>query len=220
MIEPLPPYIELTTDQKEALTELVFGPPSKPEPADVGFIFGGTHPGIWNTAISLFREQKLSRFIVTGNTGGSGIHHPAWTHSPSTPESRAIAEHLTNAGIPESSLVIEDQSTNSLENVLFAMNQVDFRQFASVLAITKSYATGRQIRTLARYLPSGTTVYSVSFPAEGYKIGAGTIDRHNWTETEPRVRLVLGQYRRIMKYGALDHIVPADPVPGVPYEGF
>jgi len=218
MIEPLPPYFTLTTDQKRALTELVFGPVSRPQPADVGFVFGGVHPGLWQTPISLYQSGIVRRFILTGNSDGSGLRHPGWTHSADTPESHAIAEHLVDAGIPESSLIIEDRSTNSLENVLFAMDKIDFSQFTSVLAITKSYATGRQLRTLTRYLPQDTAVFSVSFPAEGYNLGPGTIDRENWTETEPRVRLVLGAYRRIMKYGLLGHIVPADPIPGVPYE--
>ena len=219
MLKPLPPYIELTPDQTEALTELVFGPVSRPVPADVGFVFGGTHPGLWETAISLYRAGVLRRFILTGNSDGSGLHHPDWTHSSATPESHAIAEHLVDAGIPDSSLMIEDRSTNSLENVLYAMDMADFSKFGSALAITRSYATGRQLRTLRRYLSESTAVHSVSFAAEGHSsVGPGAIDRNNWTETEPRVRLVLAQYRRIMAYGLLGHIVPAAPIPGVPYE--
>ena len=218
MITPLPPYILLAPDQVDALTELVFGPTSIPQPADVGFVFGGTHPGLWETAIELYRAEYLQRFIVTGHSDGSGLHHPAWDYPPETPEACIIAELLVQAGVPREDIVIEDRSTNSLENVLFAMKLVDFNQYRSMLAITKSYATGRQLRTLKRHIPSSTTVFSVSFAAEAHNAGAGTVHRDNWTETELRVRIVLAAYQRIMKYGALGHIVPADPIRGVPFE--
>ncbi len=218
MMKPLPPYLDLTLDQQHALTELVFGPPSHPVSADVGFVFGGTHPGLWQTAVSMYQAGYVSRFVVTGGLNFSSAYHAGWTYGPDVPESHGIAEQMNRLGVPASAILTEDRSTNTLENVLFALEVADFTQFRSILAITKSYGTGRQLRTLRHHIPNTIAVHSVSFPTEGYNLGPGLIDRDNWTDTELRVRLVLGAYQRIMKYGLAGHLTPADPIPGVPYE--
>lgn len=78
----------------------------------------------------------VTRFILTGNSDGSGIYRDDWNYAGDMPESHVIAQHLVNAGVPGDSLIIEDRSTHSLENVLFAMEKTNFSTFRSILVIT------------------------------------------------------------------------------------
>lgn len=212
MTERFPPIQDLSSSQTQALTKIVFGPESEPRPADIGFVFGGSHPGLWQTAIWAFRQKLVLEFVVTGRGLGRKSRHTAWTFGE-RPEAIVIADQMIRSGVPSTVITIEDQSNNTLENVLFAIQRVDLTRFASILAISKSYSTGRQVRTLRKNLPARVEIFSLSFPAEIE--GVGPIDRYNWMKHPLSIRFVLGEYARNILFGEKGDIVAVDPVPGV-----
>ncbi|MGE6256816.1 ElyC/SanA/YdcF family protein [Heyndrickxia sporothermodurans] len=53
-------------------------------------------------------------------------------------ESHVIIEKLLAAGVPENAIIYEKQSTNSLENVLFARGIFNFEAIDTLLFICKA----------------------------------------------------------------------------------
>lgn len=168
----------------------------------VMFVFSGTHPGHWETAIAAYREGLAPLILVTGGTAKPDARDPA-----GRTEAEVIVRHLLEAGVPREAVVMETQSRNSLENVLFAKEVFDFTAVRSVLFVCKSHAAGRQYRTLKKHLPSGITYVPAAFDTlyRGVRI-----NRHTWSETEISRSRVYGEYLRLLRYGGRGDIEPLE----------
>ena len=69
--------------------------------------FGGSHPGLWQTAIWAYRQQLVPEFVVTGRGLGGKHRHPAWTYGE-IPEVVVIAEQMALGGVPRAVITVED----------------------------------------------------------------------------------------------------------------
>lgn len=189
-----PPVPELNAEQIAIMTEAVFLEEAAARPkCDVMFVFGGTHPGHWETAIAAYKSGLAPRIIITGGSGKSGGREKA---EPS--EAEAIAHHLLEAGIPREALLLETRSSNSLENVRFARELFDFSRVRSVLFVCKSHAAGRQYRTLRKHLGSDLMYIPATFDTVYRGV---RINRNSWSDTEIGRSRVYGEYLRILRYG-------------------
>jgi uncharacterized SAM-binding protein YcdF (DUF218 family) len=199
---------ELSKEQIEWLTEVVFFSDEKPELCDAVFVFGGTHPGHWEKAIEAYHTGLGSVFIVTGGVSPTGNKHSAWKDGD-TSESIVIKRKMIEAGVPESYIYYEDTSCNSAENVTHALKVFDFTKVKSLLVVSKEHGAGRQIRTLQKYLPKGIRFIPFGFPA--VYSGEG-LRRDNWHLTQEGRARVWGEYLRICIYGDRGHItgIPAE----------
>jgi len=219
--ESIPRFPEtppLSEAQVAALTQVVFlDDPGEPEACELIFVFGGTHPALWRATAEAYHRGLGPRLLLTGgaNTletcGGVG-------ESPGKmPEARFLAGKLIEAGVPEECLILEERSTNTLENALFAKEVFDFESVGSVLLVCKSYAAGREYRTLRRHLPAGLRI--VPHPFDTTSSGGQLITRHNWMETSESRARVFGEYLRIVSYGERGEIEQLEePVVGL--EGY
>jgi uncharacterized SAM-binding protein YcdF (DUF218 family) len=88
-------------------------PKGKLPKADAIFVFGHTDPRIAEHAVHLYKSKKAKMIILTGK-GRKDI--PNFES-----EANYYASLIENDGIPKSSLILENLSMNSLENVLFGM---------------------------------------------------------------------------------------------------
>lgn len=206
MIEREPDVPALTTDDIALLTEAVFGQAQLPQVCDLGFIFSGTHPLHWEKAVEAYRQGYVRQFLVTGGRSKTGQAHPDWPGGERT-EAEVIIEHLVAGGVPRQAILHENQSTNSLENVLFAKDLIDFSRVKSILVICKSHVAGRQLRTLAQHLPDAIDLISYPFDT-AYK--GQTIRRSDWMTSDIGRRRVWGEYLRLLRYGELGHLKPLD----------
>lgn len=81
--------------------------------ADAIFVFGHTDPRLAIYAADLYKEGKAKKIILTGK-GRKNIQG-------FNSEADYYAALLEKEGIPRSSLILENQSMNSLENVLLGI---------------------------------------------------------------------------------------------------
>ncbi|MCA1053686.1 YdcF family protein [Rossellomorea aquimaris] len=197
---------ELTTNQINTVTELTFGKKEDAKVCDAIFVFAGTHPGHWEKAIEAYDLGLAPKIIVTGGRSLTGHAHPDWTGrtSQTLTEASVIISNLIQGGIPEEIIEYEDQSTNSLENVLYAKALVDFSITRSLLIICKGHAAGRQIRTLKKHFPEDSSY--IPYPFET-SYGDIVINRDNWMDSEVGRKRVWGEYQRILHYGLQGHLV-------------
>ncbi len=203
--------LELSTDLILEITAIVFEHPSQlVKPCDIVFVFGGSHPGLWETAAKAYHEGLGKAIIVTGGHKPGVKPHITWTDG-STPESEVIKRELIKLSVPENSIVYENKSISTLENVVFAKQVYDFSKVKSILAVCKNYGVGRQCRTLRKQIDATAEVIPYPFDTE-----AGSSDifitRNSWMNYEKSRILVFTEVVKIYRYGKLGHLQPLEYV--------
>jgi uncharacterized SAM-binding protein YcdF (DUF218 family) len=197
---------KLTPELIAEITAVVFGPPAvKPQTCDLIFIFGGSHPGLWERAAEAYHKGLGEVILATGGYNPTTRRHPAWV-AGDTPEAHVIRDELVRLGVPEGAVTIEDRSTNSLENVRFARQVYDFSRVKHILVVCKCYAVGRQCRTLAQHLDPETEILPYPFDTILPGLPGQTITRHNWNHWTESRAFMLSQTAKIYRYGNLGHL--------------
>jgi hypothetical protein len=189
------------------ITDLTFSRRETIRKCDAIFVFSGTHPGHWEKAIEAYNLNLARKIIVTGGRSVTGNAHPQWAgrKSPNITEASVIISYLLQGGIPNEKIIYENKSTNSLENVLYAKDIIDFSNIDSLLVICKSHAAGRQIRTLMKHFPEGLSFIPYTFNT---KYNDTVVSRSSWMNTEIGRKRVWAEYLRIIHYGQIGHLVP------------
>jgi uncharacterized SAM-binding protein YcdF (DUF218 family) len=203
--------LDLSTDLILEITTIVFEHPSQSvKPCDMIFVFGGSHPGLWETAAKAYHERLGKTIIVTGGHKPGVKPHITWTDG-STPESEVIKRELIRLSVPEKSIFYENKSINTLENVVYAKQVYDFSKVKSILVVCKNYGVGRQCRTLRKQMD--TTVEVIPYP---FDTEAGSSDifitRDSWMNDEKSRTLVFSEVVKIYRYGKLGHLQPLEYV--------
>jgi hypothetical protein len=213
---PEPP--SLTNEQIREITRLTFLNMEEYDysrPFDLLFVFGGSHPEIWGTTKEAYDRGLAKRILVTGGYKETATRHESWTYGI-TPESHVIRRKLVDLGVPEENIIVEDRSTNSLENVLFAKELVDFTAIRRLLFVSKAFASGRQWRTLKRHLPKEMDYAPYLAHTTINKIPVTRID---WPQISEHRQVVYGEYLRIVAYGQKGDIEPiSQPISVLPVD--
>jgi uncharacterized SAM-binding protein YcdF (DUF218 family) len=201
---------DLTAELIAEITEIVFGPPpGDPQPCEVIFVFGGSHPGLWERTAEAYHQGLGREVVVTGGHKPGAQRHPAWRDGDA-PEAHVIRRELIRLGVPAGVIAFEDRSTNTLENVLYALEVYEFSRIGRVLAVCKSYGAGRQCRTLQQHLPAGVQVAPYPFDTTIGSSPGPVITRFNWMEWESSRLAMLSQCARIYRYGLKGHLRPVE----------
>jgi uncharacterized SAM-binding protein YcdF (DUF218 family) len=202
--------LELTPALVEEITHIVFGAPAidPPPPCDVIFVFGGSHPGLWEKTAEAFHQGLGREVVVTGGHKPGVQPHRTWADG-ATPEAHVIRRELLRLGVPEQRIYFEDRSTNTLENVLFACQVYDFTSVKRILAVCKCYGVGRQCRTLEQHLPPRIKVIPFPFDTTLGRDGPFTT-RETWMQNEASRVSILDQVRKIVQYGRQGHLRPLE----------
>jgi uncharacterized SAM-binding protein YcdF (DUF218 family) len=215
----IPKYPEvppLTDKQIQKLTNIVFleGEPFLfKQKYDLIFVFGGSHPGCWKTAYQAYQERLADKILLTGGIKPFVIRHSDWTYG-STSESQVMKGKLLELGVPENSLIVEDRSTNTLENVFFAKELFDFQYIQSLVFICKSFAAGRGYRTLKKHLPDHINLTPYSFDTS--LLSKQMVTRHNWMDDPESRSFIYGEYLRMLTYGRKGDMVSLEkPILGL-----
>ena len=188
------------------ITTIVFGEDTAPQPCDLIFVFGGSHPGLWTTGAAAYHAGLGPHVLVTGGYKATAVHHHTWQHG-ARPEALVIREELLARGVQEAHITVEDRSTNSLENVLFAQEVYDFSALNSILVICRSHGVGRQTRTLRRHINPRITVHAYPFATNHGHDGVA-VTRDNWMTMADSRAGVFGHVLKIIKYGRRGDIEP------------
>jgi hypothetical protein len=190
----------------DEISEIVFGTPEAPQPCDLIFIFGGSHPGLWISGAEAYHAGFGPHIIATGGYKPTAIRHHTWQHGI-RPEALVIRDELASRGVPQQPITVEDRSTNSLENVLFAQALYDFSTLSSILVICRCHGVGRQCRTLRRHIDPRITVRVYPFATNVGHVGV-PITRDNWMSMEESRAGIFSNLLKIIKYGRKGDIEP------------
>ncbi|MBI4185533.1 YdcF family protein [Candidatus Berkelbacteria bacterium] len=174
----------------QEITSYIFLEDEDPH-GDLVFVFGtgnAVKPCVERVA-GLYRRNAAPWFVITGG----------WNEKFSFVESDEISERLEHLGISAKKIIREGASSNSLENVLNAIPDVEqtvgWSQVKSIVVVTKDYHMRRALMTLRKNVPS-----HVQFKAAPYVNPEYGITKQNWFESEIGRERVLDEVERIKKY--------------------
>ena len=184
---------DLSPEEIEGITQTVFVT-SDPHPAaDLLFIFGTST--IDNEILeSVARDCLQDHFPKVLVTGLSGRLYD----ETGKPVARIMRDELIARGVPSEVILVQDRSTNTLEDVAFSLDVLEQHSISpeSIAFLCKAHHSGRCLRTLRKFFPS-QTLSPVTYLAEyeGVKIS-----KEDWYQHEVSRGRVYGEYLRIIEY--------------------
>jgi uncharacterized SAM-binding protein YcdF (DUF218 family) len=117
---------------------------ARPQKADVAIVLGAA---VWGTqpspglrerldlALRLYQQEYVPFILVSGGLGeGKQID-----------EATAMKNYLLEKGVPEDSIIIENQARTTYENLLFSKKLMDDYAFRSALIVSHGYHLARAV---------------------------------------------------------------------------
>jgi len=178
---------DLSQETAERITRYLDVRTTMPEHADLAFVFGTRHPEPAHMAADLLRHGIVGRVVLTGGQNRLTGRNEAKDH----------LTILLSSGVPRDRIIVEHESTNTLENVVFAWrelgNRVALPGIKAIVVLTKWYHCRRAMMTLKRHLPKRTRYFAASYePA--------SVTRCGWWLSEQGRRPVLKEWQSIPGY--------------------
>ena len=105
--------------------------------------------------------------------------------------------------MPLDAIVVEDRSTNTLENVVYAIpliaERLPLAGITRVLVVVKWFHSRRAVMTLKRHMPAGVRYYPVTYEPPG-------LERGRWRHDDDARATLLGNWGAISRYLARGHL--------------
>lgn len=155
--------------------------------ADMALVFGTHHREAINKVYELYYNGFISKILVSG-----GINKV-------TGENEAIemSKKLIEFGVKKDDIIIENQSTNTLENVLFSKKIIEekfgFDSIKKIIVVVKHYHSRRALMTLKKYFPKNIELIPITYEIHGFT-------KENWFKSENSKNKVMSELNKIQKY--------------------
>ena len=183
---------DLSPEEIKGITQAVFIAPES-QPVDLLFIFGtSTIDGpVLGSVARDCQQGSFSKVLVTGLSG-------RLYNETGKPVAHIMRDELIARGVPSDIILIQDRSTNTLEDVAFSLDILKQHHISpkSIAFLCKAHHSGRCLRTLRKFFPS-QTLSAITYVAEyeGVKVS-----KEAWYQHEVSRGRVYGEYLRIIEY--------------------
>ncbi|MBU1131490.1 YdcF family protein [Patescibacteria group bacterium] len=176
----------MSSEEIKKITEYIFLK-SNPQIADLALVFGTRHQEAINKVYELYRDGLIPKILVSG-----GINRVTGKN-----EALEMSNKLIQLGVRQDNIILEDQSANSLENVLFSKKVIEqnfgFETIKKIIAVVKHYHSRRALMTLKKHLPNNVNLIPVTYAICGF-----TAD--DWFDKEIGREKVLAEWNKISQY--------------------
>lgn len=169
-----------------------------PKTSDMIFVLGNKSDALPIEAARLFK-QKIAPIIVA--SGGRG----RMTQNDAITEADRYMKVFKELGIPDSSVLLERESTNTGENIEFTKKLLSERgyNFTKAIAVTTAMMSRRHKATLQKYWPE------IDWYVRTPKVAAFE-ERLALGEPDEFFSLMVGEVDRLQKYPARGFMVDAE----------
>ena len=160
----------------------------------------------------LFLERWAPLLIFSGGFGG--ITRQLWTE----PEADRFAAIAIGMGVPERSILVENRSSNTGENVQFTRDLLFARGLdpASFILVQKPYMERRTYATFKKVWPGKPIVVtSPRLSLDEYLAGYA----HQTLSADDAIAIMVGDLQRIREYPARGFQIP-QPIPDDVWEAY
>lgn len=167
----------------------------KPQVSDLIFVFGGRTPLRIETAITLFNDGLAPRILVSGRG-------PLYDGTIEIPEARKYAEIAMANGVPQSAILIEDESITLVDNIKRSLSLLESSGTSvnSLIIVNSPYVQRRGWCMWRKYLPDSCRLYRVNC-ATGPDLRPET-----WYRNQDGLRVVLGEFIKLRTGVAFDSV--------------
>lgn len=171
----------------------------EPEKAQVIVGFGCYNEEIALRCAELYQQGYAPWVLFTGGLGRNTKR--MWTE----PEARRFAALAAAAGVPEEKILIEDQSTNSGENILFTRRILEGMGIHRILGVHKPFMERRVFAAMGVYWPEAEfTVTSPQVSPEEYI----RLSERQGIDEHRVIAILAGDYQRIRVYAEKGYQTP------------
>ena len=170
----------------QEITDYIFLEP-RPEKADLAIVFGTRHRQAVDKTFRLYQNKLVPKILISGGENRVTDDN----------EADKMSQELMSMGVQREDIILEDRSTNSLENVLFSKEvleeKIGLQNLKKIIAVTKHYHSRRAIMTLRRHFPK-----TIKFIPAVYEVYGFT--RDDWAGSESGREKVMSEYNKIKEY--------------------
>ena len=171
----------------------------EPEKAEVIVGFGCHNEEIALRCAELYLQGYAPWVLFTGGLGRNTKQ--MWTE----PEARRFAALAAAAGVPEQKILIEDQSTNSGENILFTRKILEGRGIQKILGVHKPFMERRVFAAMGACWPEADfTVPSPQVSPEAYI----ALSERQGIDEHRVIAILAGDYQRVKVYAEKGYQTP------------
>ena len=160
---------------------------SLPQKADLALVFGTRHQEAIDKVYELYHNELIPKILISG-----GINRVSNEN-----EALEMSQKLIKLGVNQGDIILEDKSTNSLENVLYSKKVIEqnfgFEKIKKIIAVVKHYHSRRALMTLKKHFSCDVKLIPVTYEIYGF-----TID--DWFNSELGRNKVLAEWNKIPEY--------------------
>ena len=181
-------------------------------PADAIMVLCSHDTIVAERGARLFLERWAPLLIFSGGFGG--ITRQLWTE----PEADRFAAIAIGMGVPERSILVENRSSNTGENVQFTRDLLFARGLdpASFILVQKPYMERRTYATFKKVWPGKPIVVtSPRLSLDEYLAGYA----HQTLSADDAIAIMVGDLQRIREYPARGFQIP-QPIPDDVWEAY
>ena len=181
-------------------------------PADCIVGFGCYNEDIPRRAAQLYRDGFAPWVLFTGGLGRNTAQ--MWTDA----EAIRFARIAIEEGVPENAVLVEDQSTNTKENILYTKSLLRQQGITpkSILGVHKPYMERRIYAAWKNYWPQMPfRVTSYPQTMEEYLASAKARGR----DENATINMLVGDFQRVEAYAQLGYQIPQE-IPDVVWQAF
>ncbi len=167
--------------------------------ADAIFVLGSNDTRVAERAVELFQQGYAPYIIFSGNVG------KLTRDTFSKPEAEVFASIALRMGVPKNQILLEDQSTNTGENILFTKKLLEERglQVQTLILVQKPYM---ERRTYAAFMKR--------WPGMDFIVTSPQISFDEYpTQQLPKelvINLMVGDLQRIKLYPEKGYQIPQE----------
>jgi uncharacterized SAM-binding protein YcdF (DUF218 family) len=158
---------------------------------DIAFVFGtwNAWKGSVGKATELYKNKWVPKMIFSG-----GVNKKTGVI-----EGEAMAEEAIKLGVAREDVLIENKSTNTLENVLFSLEVIDkeigLENIKVITAVVKNYHARRALMTLRKHIPDHIELKAAAYASDYYPF-----TKENWSKSDLGREKVLEEVEKIKIY--------------------
>jgi uncharacterized SAM-binding protein YcdF (DUF218 family) len=160
---------------------------SKPQKADLLIVFGTRHKEAIYKTHNLYRNGLASKILVSG-----GLNRITKEN-----EAKRMSDGLIKLGVNKKDIILENKSSNSLENVLFSRKiikeKLGFENIRKIMVVVKHYHSRRALMTMKKHFPKWIKIFPITYEIYDF-------NRNNWFKKEETEKKVLSEWIKIKKY--------------------
>jgi len=181
-------------------------------PGDCILGFGCYNDDIALRCAQLYRDGYAPRLLFTGGLGRNTLG--LWTQ----PEAERFAAIAIQAGVPERDIIVENQASNSAENILFSRAKLEAEGLADkrLICVHKPFMERRLYAAMQVYWPQANALYtSPQLSMEEYirrSVAQGLSEKNV-------IEVIVGDFQRMDVYARRGYQIPQE-IPAAAWDAF